>query len=79
MTIMPIEPGEFSNMSEFLDFQALLKSSGDWEPVPVLHRFANVGEAETWFRCKSTNETWRLVEPDAPFRGVWEKVDASKP
>jgi hypothetical protein len=28
-----------------------------------------------WFICNTCNEIWRLVPPDYPFRGLWEKVD----
>jgi hypothetical protein len=28
-----------------------------------------------WFECKVCKEIWRLVAPDFPFRGLWEKVD----
>lgn len=27
-----------------------------------------------WFKDRSTNEVWRLVAPDYPFKGVWERV-----
>lgn len=27
-----------------------------------------------WFRENATRRTWRLVEPDFPFRGIWEPV-----
>jgi hypothetical protein len=27
-----------------------------------------------WFEYLETGEIWRLVSPDFPFRGLWEKV-----
>jgi hypothetical protein len=27
-----------------------------------------------WFQDLETKEVWRLVPPDFPFRGLWEKV-----
>ena len=27
-----------------------------------------------WFKLLNTGEVWRLVEPDLPFRGIWERV-----
>jgi len=27
-----------------------------------------------WFQDLETKEIWRLVEPDFPFRGCWEKI-----
>lgn len=32
------------------------------------------GLNERWYRNTSTGEVWRLVDPDGPFRGVWERV-----
>lgn len=29
---------------------------------------------EHWFKNRETNETWRIVAPDPPFRGVFKKV-----
>lgn len=29
---------------------------------------------ERWIRCKSTGDTWRLIAPDPPFPGIFEKV-----
>jgi hypothetical protein len=28
-----------------------------------------------WFEDTETKETWRLIPPDFPFRGLFEKVD----
>jgi hypothetical protein len=27
-----------------------------------------------WFRDVASGSTWRLIEPDFPFRGLWEVV-----
>lgn len=32
-----------------------------------------------WFEDIETNEIWRLVPPDFPFKGLWEKVDINLP
>jgi hypothetical protein len=29
---------------------------------------------ERWIKCKSTGDTWRLIAPDPPFPGIFEKV-----
>ena len=57
-----------------LDVHVRLLQEGGWEEVPVLHPQSNVGFIEQWFRCAACGSTWRLVRPDPPFRGVWEKV-----
>ena len=28
-----------------------------------------------WFQCSKCKAVWRLVEPDFPFKGLWEPVD----
>lgn len=28
-----------------------------------------------WYKCTECNEIWRLVPPDFPFTGLWEKVE----
>jgi hypothetical protein len=32
---------------------------------------------ESWYRCKETRETWRLIAPDPPFRGIFKPVKGS--
>ena len=29
----------------------------------------------TWYKNRQTGEVWRLVPPDFPFTGLWEKVE----
>jgi hypothetical protein len=29
---------------------------------------------EHWYRCRASGETWRLIAPDPPFPGIFEKV-----
>jgi len=29
---------------------------------------------EHWYLCKATGETWRLIAPDPPFPGIFEKL-----
>jgi hypothetical protein len=29
---------------------------------------------EHWYQCKATGNTWRLIAPDPPFPGIFEKV-----
>jgi hypothetical protein len=32
---------------------------------------------EHWYECLASNDVWRLVGPDPPFRGIFKKVEAS--
>jgi hypothetical protein len=29
---------------------------------------------ERWFRCSTTGETWRLIAPDPPFPGLFDRI-----
>jgi hypothetical protein len=29
---------------------------------------------EEWYECPQCGQVWRLVHPDPPFAGLWEKV-----
>lgn len=71
-----LEPiDEFFSISEFERFQEYLNgliASGELREVPVKQKYA--GFTEQWFRCKHCSGVWRLVHPDFPFKGIWEKV-----
>jgi hypothetical protein len=59
-----------------------LVSSGYAQEVPVDPTYGpNQVYGGRWFADKSTAEIWRLVEPDFPFKGLWEPVNrpASNP
>jgi hypothetical protein len=66
--------GGFKDWNDFQAHATSLTSAG-WEETPVLKPKTNVGFVERWFRCSSCNQVWRLIEPDPPFPGSWEKVD----
>ncbi|MFC4423196.1 hypothetical protein [Cupriavidus pampae] len=34
------------------------------------------GLEEHWYRCKESGETWRVVAPEAPFRGFWGPIQS---
>ena len=29
---------------------------------------------ERWYRCKANGQIWRLIAPDPPFQGIFERV-----
>jgi hypothetical protein len=31
-----------------------------------------------WFEDPKTKEIWRLVPPDYPFRGLWERINVNQ-
>ena len=66
-------PGEYRRFCLWLSAQV---DAGIVEIVPVveLSRDLIFGSRESRYQCKASGETWRLVAPDAPFRGLWEPV-----
>jgi len=68
-----ISPSEYEQFKEYLDEKIknsiLIKVDSD----------ANYNKGMlyggTWYKCLNCNEIWRLVPPDFPFKGLWEKVD----
>jgi hypothetical protein len=45
-----------------------------WEEVPVDVPYNNVGLEEHWYRNTVSGDVWRLMAPDYPFLGLWERV-----
>ena len=66
-------PGEYRRFCTYFEKQV---ASGD-----ALERTADPDYGKgmifggRWFEDRNTKEIWRLVPPDFPFRGLWEKVD----
>ena len=65
-------PGEFKRFQNFISKQV---ANGLLEEVIVDPEY-NDGfiRGGKWFRDKDTNQVWRLIEPDYPFTGLFEKV-----
>ena len=65
-------PGEFERFVDFLGRQLVGGLAEEIEPDP------DYGPGEIyggrWIRDLESGEVWRLVPPDAPFRGLWEPV-----
>lgn len=67
--------GSFSSFPEYDACKKRVESSGLFISVPVEKRYADVGGIdEYWYRCRSCDRVWRLVEPDPPFGGIWQEV-----
>jgi hypothetical protein len=65
-------PGE---VQRFLEWLAPQLARADVEELPVAQHYAGTEVLrERWFRCVKDGTIWRLVEPDFPFRGVFEPV-----
>ncbi len=68
-----VSPGEFRRFVNYIVGQV---GSGIAEEIkPDL----NYGRGEIyggrWFRDCETGDVWRLVDPDIPFKGLWEPVE----
>ena len=64
----------FDDLQDVQRHLEALEATGHLKPVPVEVPYANIGEVERWYECERCQATWRLVEPDGPFRGVWRTV-----
>jgi hypothetical protein len=68
----------FSSLIEFNDFVKYINNLIDGGLVEEIAVNPNYGAGliygGRWFRCKECKEIWRLINPDPPFRGLWERV-----
>ena len=66
-------PGEYNRFVKYIEKQVSEKISEEIDPD------LNYGKGEIyggrWFKDLDTGEIWRLIEPDIPFKGLWEKVE----
>jgi hypothetical protein len=68
----------FQSLSEYQRFVEYIESqvrAGHAIEVPADPRYQK-GEVYggRWFEDPGSGEIWRLVSPDFPFRGLWERV-----
>jgi hypothetical protein len=67
----------FNSDEEYARFLAQIREQvrcGVAKEVRVAKRYSGVDWDEHWFQCLSGKDTWRLVAPDPPFRGVFKPV-----
>jgi hypothetical protein len=64
--------GEYARFVEYIERQVNVGQVRELEPDK------NYGKGEIfggrWFEDINTGDTWRLIPPDIPFRGLWEPV-----
>ena len=67
---------DFQSLSEFnrfVEWMADQTGSGTAEEVPVEKTYLGGNTfREKWFRHIGSGQIWRVVWPDAPFKGVFE-------
>jgi len=69
---------EFGSVAEYRCFHEWINgqvTSGLAAAVPVTKPYSgSVLWDEHWFKCLGDGQTWRLVGPDPPFRGIFKIV-----
>lgn len=69
---------DFASLSEFNRLVAWLADQvkeGSTEVAPVTSPYMGATTfKEMWFRHVETGQVWRLVWPDGPFHGLFERV-----
>ncbi|VVH56528.1 hypothetical protein [bacterium endosymbiont of Bathymodiolus sp. 5 South] len=73
------EINSFQSMSEYKRFVIYIEKQVEKQYAVEIEVCQNYKKNEIyggrWFKDLEAKEIWRLVEPDFPFRGHWEKVD----
>lgn len=69
---------DFARLSEFNRFVAWMNDqvkNGLAEETSVISPYMGATTfKEKWFKHVETGQVWRLVWPDGPFHGIFEKV-----
>lgn len=66
----------FDSPQHFTQFCRAIEESlekGELTPVAVERPYGSLMFEESWYRT-ATGQTWRLVSPEFPFKGVFEQV-----
>lgn len=64
--------GEYQRFVQYIESQIRLGQAEEVEPEPNYHKDFVYGGR--WFKDIRSDEIWRLVPPDFPFRGLWEPI-----
>ncbi|SEH79921.1 conserved hypothetical protein [Bathymodiolus azoricus thioautotrophic gill symbiont] len=74
------EIDSFQSTSEYKKFVIYIEKKIERQYAIEIEACQNYNKNEIyggrWFKDLETKETWRLVEPDFPFKGCWEKVES---
>lgn len=66
---------QFTNLDGYTKLLTYLETSIEWMREGENNCYGGVGLLQRFFRCSMCGRLWRLVEPDAPFRGLWERIE----
>lgn len=64
----------FSGWEEYHRLARWLGENPSFLRRPVEEPLTNVGLREEWYECTQCGRVFRLIEPDPPFKGLWELV-----
>ena len=65
-------PGEYQRFVEYIEAQARAGTARELPADPAYRRGEVYGGR--WFQDVESGEIWRLIPPDPPFTGMWERV-----
>ena len=65
-------PGEYKHFVQYIEGQVATGVAKERPADPLYAKGMIYGGR--WFQDIETGAIWRLVEPDPPFRGLWEPV-----
>ena len=73
---MIVEQCGFKNAEDFYNFKKNIENDSQFVSVLVdsSSHFYKLGFSEYWYMHLKNKAIWRLVEPDPPFNGIWERV-----
>lgn len=68
----------FASLNEYFAFVSYIEHQVLAGLATEIESESNYGRGEIyggrWFCNSETGETWRLIPPDFPFRGLWEQI-----
>ena len=65
-------PGEFDRFVRYIESQVKAGEAEELAPDSSYQKGQIYGGR--WFRDIESDQLWRLVEPDFPFKGLWEPI-----
>jgi hypothetical protein len=71
-----VSPGEYERFCAYIDGQIAGGIAEERSPDAGYDLGQTVGGR--WFVDLATADIWRLVAPDFPFRGIWERVEPAR-
>lgn len=64
----------FRSPADYINLTKWISQNKNFHGTPVLRPYDSVGSKKKWYSCEKCHQVWRLVDPDPPFTGVWERV-----